>query len=46
MMSHDTVEDREISKVAAELIDDSPRVDEYSAARISLKCNRCPFKTL
>ena len=45
MMAHNTVEDREKIKVATELADDSHTVDVYNAAKISLKCNRCPFKT-
>ena len=45
MMSHNTVGNRERTKAATEVVDDNPKVTGYSAAKVSLQCNRYPFKT-
>ena len=45
MMTHNTVWNGERTKAATEVVDDNPKVNVYSVAKVSLQCNRCPFKT-
>ena len=41
MMSHNTVGNRERTKAATEVVEDNPKVNVYSAAKVSLQCKRC-----
>ena len=45
LLAHDNVVDSEKMEAAAVGVDDSPKVEVYSVAKISPKCDRYPFKT-